>query len=273
MLRELIERAIQVKAAVVSADLREATSAGTRVGREVLNYGHTLGHAIERREQLPLAARRGDQRRPGVRRRAGPAGGPADRRARPIGTGRCWTALGLPTAYPADAFDDLLATMAVDKKTRGSTLRFVILNGLASAEILAGPPDELLRGAYAAVGGRERRPRTTSARRPTVVRRPGRRDPAGAWAGPGLGEWDLRALVGHTSRSLITVETYLRQPADAEDLASPADYLPAIGRVDASSVVERGRAAGTGVGRRPGRRSGRSSTGCCRCSIVTTTRW
>ena len=60
--------------------------------------------------------------------------------------------LGLPTAYAADAFDELLATMAVDKKTRGSTLRFVILNGLASAEILAGPPVELLRCAYAAVG-------------------------------------------------------------------------------------------------------------------------
>ena len=59
--------------------------------------------------------------------------------------------LGLPTAYPADAFDELLATMAVDKKARGRQLRFVILNGLASAEILAGPPVELLRSAYAAI--------------------------------------------------------------------------------------------------------------------------
>ena len=59
--------------------------------------------------------------------------------------------LGLPTTYAAHAFDDLLATMAVDKKTRGSTLRFVILNGLASAEILSGPPVELLRRAYTAV--------------------------------------------------------------------------------------------------------------------------
>ena len=41
--------------------------------------------------------------------------------------------------YAADAFDDLLHTMALDKKARGSTLRFVILNGLASAEILAAP--------------------------------------------------------------------------------------------------------------------------------------
>ena len=58
---------------------------------------------------------------------------------------------GLPTTYRADAFDDLLAAMALDKKTRGSTLRFVILNGLASAEILSGPTEELLREAYGRV--------------------------------------------------------------------------------------------------------------------------
>ena len=50
VLRELIERSIAVKARVVSADLRETTSVGANVGRELLNYGHTLGHAIERRE-------------------------------------------------------------------------------------------------------------------------------------------------------------------------------------------------------------------------------
>ena len=41
--------------------------------------------------------------------------------------------------------------MGLDKKTRGSTLRFVVLNGLASAEILAGPSEDLLRDTYAAV--------------------------------------------------------------------------------------------------------------------------
>jgi 3-dehydroquinate synthase len=54
----------------------------------------------------------------------------------------------LPTTYRADAFDDLLAAVAVDKKARGSTLRFVILNGLASAEILTGPTEDQLRAAY-----------------------------------------------------------------------------------------------------------------------------
>ena len=51
MLPELVERAVRFKADVVGADLRE------HGGREVLNYGHTLGHAIEKVEQLPLAAR------------------------------------------------------------------------------------------------------------------------------------------------------------------------------------------------------------------------
>ena len=60
-------------------------------------------------------------------------------------------AVGLPASYAADAFDDLVATMALDKKTRGSTLRFVVLNGLASAEILAGPSESLLRSAYSPV--------------------------------------------------------------------------------------------------------------------------
>ena len=61
------------------------------------------------------------------------------------------SSVGLPTSYAAGAFDDLLHTMALDKKTRGATLRFVILNGLASAEILAAPDEDLLRAAYAAV--------------------------------------------------------------------------------------------------------------------------
>ena len=50
MLRELVERAIRVKIDVVVADLKETGGAGGHPGREVLNYGHTLAHAIERAE-------------------------------------------------------------------------------------------------------------------------------------------------------------------------------------------------------------------------------
>jgi 3-dehydroquinate synthase len=151
-LRELVERAIRIKAAVVSADLREATSVGTRVGREQLNYGHTVGHAIERREKYRI--RHGEAISIGMvfaaelARLAGRLDQEtADRHAAIL------SGLGLPTTFAADAFDELLATMAVDKKTRGRTLRFVILNGLGRPEILRGPEEELLRSAYAAIAG------------------------------------------------------------------------------------------------------------------------
>ena len=52
------------------------------------------------------------------------------------------------------------------------------------------------------------------------------------WDGPGLGEWDLRSLVGHTSRSLLTVETYLGRPADTEEVPGPAAYYVAIADID-----------------------------------------
>lgn len=73
------------------------------------------------------------------------------------------------------------------------------------------------------------------------------------WDGPGLGEWDLRALVGHASRSLITVETYLDRPAPRAELASAADYYRAVAEVgiEPAAVLERGRAAGAAMGADP----------------------
>ena len=72
------------------------------------------------------------------------------------------------------------------------------------------------------------------------------------WNRPGLGEWDVRALVGHTSRSLLTVETYLAHPADAVDVASAADYFRATRAMAAdSAVAARGRDAGTALGTDP----------------------
>jgi 3-dehydroquinate synthase len=147
VLRELIERAVRVKAQVVSADLRETTSTGTKVGRELLNYGHTLGHAIERQENFQM--RHGEAISIGMvfaaelARLAGRLDDATVDRHRTI-----ISRVGLPTSYSAEGFDELLNTMAVDKKTRGSTLRFVILRALASAEILAGPSEDLLRRAY-----------------------------------------------------------------------------------------------------------------------------
>ena len=142
--RELIERSIAMKAAVVSADLREAGR------REMLNYGHTLGHAIERVENY--AMRHGDAVAIGMcfaaalGRIAGRLDTATQERHRSV-----LTAVGLPVRYRGDVWPELRAAMAVDKKARAAKLRFVVLDGLAKPGILADPPDELLARAYAEV--------------------------------------------------------------------------------------------------------------------------
>jgi uncharacterized protein (TIGR03083 family) len=69
---------------------------------------------------------------------------------------------------------------------------------------------------------------------------------------PGLGDWDLRALVGHTSRSLVTVLDYLPQTAERVDLDSAAAYYLAIdGKSAGPGVVERGVVAGQALGADP----------------------
>jgi uncharacterized protein (TIGR03083 family) len=80
------------------------------------------------------------------------------------------------------------------------------------------------------------------------------RVPPSAWDGPGLGEWDLRALVGHTSRSLVTVATYLQSTAETEDISTAEGYyvlIASAASVDPAAVVERGRAAGAALGDDP----------------------
>jgi uncharacterized protein (TIGR03083 family) len=76
---------------------------------------------------------------------------------------------------------------------------------------------------------------------------------AAALGRPGLGEWDLRALIGHTTRALITVLTYLDQPAAAEEVVSPEAYfvLAAAQSVDPAAIAERGRQAGAQLGDDP----------------------
>ncbi|GAA3770722.1 3-dehydroquinate synthase [Plantactinospora mayteni] len=144
VVRELVERAIRVKAEVVSGDLREAGR------REILNYGHTLGHAIEKVEGYRWrhghAISVGLVYAAGLARRAGRLDEPTAARHRTV-----LTTLGLPTSYRADAWPELLAAMRVDKKARGNRLRFVVLDGLAETGILDGPDDEVLFDAYAEV--------------------------------------------------------------------------------------------------------------------------
>ncbi len=144
VLGELIRRAIAVKATVVAADEKESAL------REILNYGHTLAHAIERRERykwrhgaavsvgLVFAAELG--------RLAGRLDDATARRHRDV-----LTALGLPVTYEAGALPELLEYMAGDKKTRSGILRFVVLDGLAKPGRLEGPDPALLAAAYAEV--------------------------------------------------------------------------------------------------------------------------
>jgi 3-dehydroquinate synthase len=142
--RELVERAIAVKARVVAADLRESGL------RETLNYGHTLGHAIEKLERY--AFRHGDAIAIGmvfaaeVARLAGYLAPPDVARHK-----RLLTSVGLPVSYRADAWPELRPTMSLDKKTRGARLRMVILDGVGNPVIYDNPPEDLLTEAYQAV--------------------------------------------------------------------------------------------------------------------------
>jgi 3-dehydroquinate synthase len=144
VLPELIRRAIAVKAEVVAADEKESAL------REILNYGHTLAHAIERRERyswrhgaavsvgLVFAAELG--------RLAGRLDDATADRHRTV-----LELLGLPTGYDADALPQLLEYMAGDKKNRAGVLRFVVLDGLAKPGRLEAPDPALLAAAYSEV--------------------------------------------------------------------------------------------------------------------------
>lgn len=141
---ELMRRSIQVKADVVGQDLKEQGL------RENLNYGHTLAHAVERREQY--------------RRRHGAA----------VSVGMCFVAelarlagrlddetadrhttilksLGLPTGYDEDAFPRLLELMSGDKKNHSGFLRLVVLDGLGRPARMEAPDPSLMMAAYAAI--------------------------------------------------------------------------------------------------------------------------
>jgi uncharacterized protein (TIGR03083 family) len=72
------------------------------------------------------------------------------------------------------------------------------------------------------------------------------------WAEPGLGEWDVRALVGHTSRAMLTVETYLAAPAERVDVESATLYYRAArSGAGGAAVAQRGRDAGQALGPDP----------------------
>jgi 3-dehydroquinate synthase len=144
VLRELVERSIRVKAEVVGADLREQGL------REILNYGHTLAHAIERVEHFRwrhgAAVSVGLVYAAEIARLAGLLDAATAARHRAV-----LSSLGLPVSYERAAWPALLDSMRVDKKSRGSMLRFVLLRGLADPFVYEAPEVTLLEQAYAEV--------------------------------------------------------------------------------------------------------------------------
>jgi len=139
--RRVVELAIHMKAEVVSEDFTEQGL------REILNYGHTLGHAVEHAERyqwrhgaavsvgLAFAAELG--------RLSGRLSDEvADRHKRVLDL------LGLPTSYPAGRWNTLLATMQRDKKARAGQLRFIVLDDLAKPTVMLAPDQSLLFAAY-----------------------------------------------------------------------------------------------------------------------------
>jgi 3-dehydroquinate synthetase len=146
--RELIERAIAVKARVVADDLTE------QGGREALNYGHTLAHAIEKVEDYRW--RHGAAVSVGLvfvaelARLAGRLDDATAQRHRTI-----LDSVGLPTSYEGD-WPQLHAAMKIDKKSRGDRLRFVVLDALGKPRILEDPDPTHLVAAWEEV----RRPRS-----------------------------------------------------------------------------------------------------------------
>jgi 3-dehydroquinate synthase len=142
--REIIERSIAVKARVVSADLRESGL------REILNYGHTLAHAIEKVERY--AFRHGDAVSIGMVFAAELARLSGRLDERDVAAHRdLLTSVGLPVTYRRGAWDALRPTMSLDKKVRGSRLRMIVLDGIGNPVGYDSPPEDLLARAYQAV--------------------------------------------------------------------------------------------------------------------------
>lgn len=165
--REVLERKVRVKAAIVSRDLTEQGE------REFLNYGHTLAHAIERNERYQW--RHGAAVAVGMMFAAELAGlagklseDGVDRHRRIL------TSLGLPTTYRDRQWPKLEETMRRDKKSRAGLLRFVVLDRPGRPTRLEGPDPTLLLAAYAAISAPDPEA-ARSARTPIALSAPAER--------------------------------------------------------------------------------------------------
>jgi len=138
---ELVERAIQVKVNVVAEDFKENSL------REILNYGHTLGHAIELVEHYKVrhghAVSIGMVFAAELARLTGKLDDSIADRHKSI-----LELVGLPTTYEVGKWSSVYKGMQVDKKSRGGILRFILLEELAKPTVLEAPTEELLFQAF-----------------------------------------------------------------------------------------------------------------------------
>ncbi len=138
---ELIRRAVTVKAQVVSSDFKESFA------REALNYGHTLGHAIEIFSKYRL--RHGEAVSIGLVYAAELALARGLISKEEVELHRTiLSAYGLPITYDRLAWQKIEPLLALDKKARGNTIRFVALSGIGSTVRLEDLTSAELDAAY-----------------------------------------------------------------------------------------------------------------------------
>ncbi len=143
--RRMVELSIALKARVVGEDFKENGL------REILNYGHTLGHAVEFAERFQwrhgAAVAIGMVYAAELARLTGRLSDEVVDRHRSI-----LTSLQLPISYPLGRWQTLLSVMKRDKKARGSLLRFIVLDDIARPVVLSGPDESLMFAAYQEIG-------------------------------------------------------------------------------------------------------------------------
>ena len=138
---ELIERSIRVKGDVVSGDYKESFD------REILNYGHTFGHAVELDSKYSL--RHGECVSIGMMYVAELAYSlDLISESTLLLHRELLESLDLPTTYSGTSWSALLANMKLDKKSRGNTLRFVLLGEIGQTQRVEGPDEGALVAAY-----------------------------------------------------------------------------------------------------------------------------
>jgi 3-dehydroquinate synthase len=141
LVQDLITRSVAVKAHVVGSDFKES------FGREVLNYGHTLGHAIEIHSKYSL--RHGEAVSIGLVFAAELAGVKGLLDAKSIHLHKqILSSLGLPTTYPRDSWQHLYPLLALDKKSRGHQLRFVGISAIGETLRIEDANESELAAAY-----------------------------------------------------------------------------------------------------------------------------